>query len=71
MKYTKPIDLHLHGEAVLSGEIKLQRGQWVKCGNGLSRYVGINQGRTIWVAHSQGNSKDTAQRFKELCEIIN
>ena len=71
MKYTKPIDLHLHGESVLSGEIKLQRGQWVKCGNVLSRYVGIHQGRTIWAAHPQGNSKDTAQRFKDLCEINN
>ena len=70
MKFIKPIDLWTHGEAVLKGQIKLQRGQWVKCGNDMARFVGISKGRTLWVAHNQGNSKDTLQRFKDLCAAI-
>ena len=70
MQYIKPINLWTHGDAVLNGQIKLQRGQWVKCGSDLARYVGISKGGTIWVAHNQSNSRDTAKRFRDLCQAI-
>ena len=69
MKFIKPIDLWIHGDAILSGQIKLQRGQWVLCGSQLSRFVGV-KGRSLWVAHSQGNKADTKQRFLDLCEAF-
>jgi len=69
MKYIKPIDLWKHGDAVLEGQIKLQRGQWVRCGSQLSRFVGV-KGRYLWVAHQQGNKADTRKRFQDLCEAM-
>ena len=69
MQFIKPIDLWIHGDAVISGQIKLQRGQWVKCGSQLSRYVGVKN-RCLWVAHSQGNKADTKKRFLDLCEAF-
>ena len=44
MKYIKPIDIWAFGDKVRSGEIKLQRGQWVRLGaeGKLSRYYGTN-----------------------------
>jgi len=35
-----------------------------------ARFVGISKGGTLWVAHNQGNSKDTLHRFKDLCAAI-
>jgi len=69
MKFIKPIDLWVHGDSVISGQIKLQRGQWVLCGPQLSRFVGV-KGRSLWVAHSQGNKAETRQRFTDLCEAF-
>ena len=69
MKYIKAIDLWTHGDAVLSGQIKLQRGQWVDCGHQRSRFVGV-KGRSLWVAHWQGSTSHTRQRFKDLCEAF-
>lgn len=66
MKYIKAIDLWTHGDAVLAGQIKLQRGQWVRCGSQLSRFVGVKN-KCLWVAHQQGSKKQTRQRFKDLC----
>ncbi len=70
MKFIKPIDLWIHGDAVLSGQIKLQRGQYVRCGSQLSRFVGVKNKTSLWVAHSQGNKTDTRQRFIDLCEAF-
>jgi len=70
MKFIKPIDLWIHGDAILSGQIKLQRGQWVLCGSQLSRFVGVKDKRSLWVAHSQGSKAETRQRFIDLCEAF-
>ena len=68
MKYLPAINLwdNATHQAVLSGQIKLQAGQWVRCGNGrLSRFVRTT-GRSIWVAHWQGSADATEKRFKAL-----
>tara|TARA_R110000868_G_scaffold205434_2_gene453944 strand:- start:179 stop:391 length:213 start_codon:yes stop_codon:yes gene_type:complete len=70
MKFIKPIDLWIHGDAILSGQIKLQRGQWVKCGPQLSRFVGVKDKRALWVAHTQGSKTETRRRFIDLCEAF-
>jgi len=67
MKYLPTIDLWGMGvqEAIYSGRLKLQRGQWMICGANNShrcRFVGANEGH-INVVHHQGNSKDTNDLF--------
>ena len=70
MKYLPTIDLwnHAFHSAVRTGQLKLQVGQWVKCGNEKkSRFVCVTpKAKTFWVAHPQGNGKETLERFKTL-----
>lgn len=57
--------------ALRSGQLKLQRGQWCRCGDDkqLSRFVGIHAGgRSIWVAHPEGK-RGTVESFKRLCSV--
>jgi hypothetical protein len=45
-KYIKAIDIWAYGEAVMSGQIKLQPGQWVRLGpdnDKLSRFHHANK----------------------------
>jgi len=51
--------------AIETGQIKLQRGQWLRCGNSKHRcrYVGLLGGRSIWVTHWMGSSKGTNLKF--------
>lgn len=68
MRYLPTLDLWDNAiqTAVLHGQIKLQRGQWVRCGSAkLSRFV-RNTGRSLWVAHPQGTPSETRQRFLDL-----
>jgi hypothetical protein len=69
MKYLPTLDLWNHSiqSAILAGQIKLQCGQWVKCGEGKpSRFV-KSTGRSLWVAHPQGTPAKTRERFLSLC----
>lgn len=69
MRYLKTLDLWDNNtqKAIIQGQIKLQVGQWVKCGSEhLSRFVKVSQGRTLWVSHPQGTPKETRERFKSL-----
>jgi hypothetical protein len=71
MKYLPTLDLWNNAiqQAVISGQIKLQCGQWVKCGGGKpSRFV-RSTGSSLWVAHSQGNAKATQERFLSLVSV--
>ena len=53
-------------KAVVSGQIKLQTGQWVRCGGGkLSRFVCVHN-KVLWIAHWQGSGKATQNKFKSL-----
>lgn len=70
MKFSKAIDLWAAGvqEAIMNGTLKLQRGQWVICGDSKhkSRWVGI-RGSSLWVSHWKGNGSRTRAAFIDLC----
>lgn len=53
-------------DAVISGQIRLQTGQWIILNNGgtRSRFVCVSQGSSIWAIHPE-NGKIQAERFKE------
>lgn len=61
-QFQKTLELWGKEDAILRGEIVLQRGQWVTCGGGVkSRYMGTN-GRSIDVVHG-GTTKEVTQKF--------
>lgn len=68
MKYLKTLDLWQPTiqDAICSGQIKLQRGQWLTCGvsNKRCRYVSHTK-RTINVIHWQGTSTATTDKFNQ------
>lgn len=69
MKFLPVIDLWNAGvdSAVRSGQLRLQKGQWVQCGDSerLSRFVKATP-TTIYVAHPNGEKISTG-RFSECC----
>ena len=70
MRYTKVVDLWDHNTAymVRTGQLKLQAGLWVKCGQKQpSRFVKIQDSGVIVAAHPQDGN--THKRFKSLCKI--
>ena len=74
MKYLPIIDLSSNSVmiALAAGQLKLQRGQWIRCNIGdkrPSRYVATRDG-VIYASHWQGSSKETNARFKMLCSIV-
>lgn len=56
MKFMPAIDLYVYGNQVMSGQIKLQIGQWVICGSKSkkSRFVRASK-KIIYVVHPHGN----------------
>ena len=58
---------------VIKGDLKLQRGQWIRCGSDrLSRFVGVSSNGVIWAVHP-GNPKDndtTGIKFRESCRLF-
>lgn len=74
MKYVKAIDIWAYADAIRSGQIKLQKGQWVRLGpNGtLSRYHHSN-GSNITAFHYPNATKKfrayeaACQEIKALC----
>ena len=70
MRYTKTVDLWDSNTAhmVRTGQLKLQAGQWVKCGQEKpSRFVKIEDSGVIVAAHPQDGN--TSNRFKTLCKF--
>ena len=74
MRYRKTLNIwnHLIQTAIQNGAIKLQVGQWLRCGPNdgrrLCRYVGLSRGSII-VAHWQGNSSETTKRFIDAAKF--
>ena len=71
MKFQKSVNVWADGvsEAIGNGTLKLQTGQWLRCGEHAdhpARFVGVTPSGSIWVAHWQGNSQATTQRFNNL-----
>lgn len=67
MKFLPTIDLWATGiqQALTTGALKLQRGQWVRCGNGKpSRFVRATS-TSIWAVHY---CPDQNKKFMGICE---
>ena len=60
-------------KAIETGQIKLQRGQWLCCGTEgkRCRYVGLTSGKSIWVTHWQGSPEKTNAKFLNAVEAYN
>lgn len=70
-RYIPAVDVHdpAVSDALYSGAIRLQCGQWIKTGSkNLSRFVKLTPGG-IWAAHWNGSGKLRAERFKQLVSI--
>jgi hypothetical protein len=72
MRYLPTIDLNNQSThaALLNGQLKLQCGQWVKCGAGhSSRFVKLTyRGGSIYAVHPNGpigKGKVSTARFQE------
>jgi len=66
MKYLPTLDLWAPGmtEALYSGALQLQRGQWVRCGQARpSRFVRATRS-SIWAVHPQ---PDQEKHFATVC----
>jgi hypothetical protein len=73
MRYIKTPDLWDPStqDALRAGNLKLQSGQWVYCGDKEhpSIFVGINlKSGTIWAAHWNGSDKARRERYNTLRE---
>jgi hypothetical protein len=70
MKFAPILDLWDNGvqDALYSGALRLQRGQWIKCGKDSrpSRFVRANKNQ-IWLVHY---SPCQTARFAEVCAIF-
>lgn len=69
MKYLPTIDLWSNGiiDALHSGALRLQRGQWVRCGQERpSRFVRATPA-SIWAIHPQPGQ---ARQFLSVCQAF-
>ena len=75
MKYITTLDVWDNSikKAIETGQIKLQRGQWLRCGSEgkRCRYVGLTSGKSIWVTHWQGSPEKTNAKFLNAVEAYN
>ena len=70
MRYQKPIDLWADNntDKLITGELVLQPGQWVKCGNGpLSVYEGVH-GLAVYVFHGSDSSQ-ARKKYRRFVDI--
>ena len=53
------------GEAIRLGQLKLQKGQWIKCGAKAkpSRFVLRKASGSIWAVHPDGSGKVNPKTF--------
>lgn len=68
MKYLPTVDLWSPAiaAAVRTGQLKLQPGQWVRCGSAkLSRFVKTTK-HTVWAVHPHGEAGVSHTRFRAL-----
>ena len=70
MRFVGALDLWDLGtiQAIQNGQLRLQPGQWVRCGNErLSRLVRISEAGVVWAIHPkrQGKGRD-GQQFREF-----
>jgi len=69
MRFRRTVDLWQPGtlEALRSGRLRLQTGQWVRCGQQRpSRFVAVKRSGVIWAVHPEGSRGVTNDRFRAL-----
>tara|TARA_R100001463_G_scaffold103844_1_gene158341 strand:+ start:327 stop:569 length:243 start_codon:yes stop_codon:yes gene_type:complete len=75
MQYMTTLNVWDHSikKAIENGQIKLQCGQWLRCGTKgkRCRYVGLTSGKSIWVTHWQGSPEKTNADFLNSVEAYN
>lgn len=68
MRYLKALNLWDEGThaALITGQLRLQVGQWVYCGSGRpSRFVGVDlKSGTIDAVHFTGTGASTLKKFR-------
>lgn len=59
-------------DAVRSGQIRLQVGQWVQCGPGKkSRFVCVRPCGDIWCVHADGSIDNPTVRRERFTDCVN
>jgi len=53
-------------DAVLSGQLRLQCGQWIETAGGVSRFVGVTDSGIIYAAHRGAGGVVSRERFDDL-----
>ena len=74
MRFRKTVDLwdSKNITRILDGSLRLQTGQWVRCGSDkLSRFVRLLPCGTIHAAHWNGSGAARQSRFTDLRGIYN
>ena len=75
MRFRSTIDLWEPGikAAIKSGDLKLQRGQWCRCGRTgkRCRFVGLTDQKSVWVTHWQGSPAETEAGFRDAVQAMN
>ena len=69
MRFKKAFNVWEPGvqDSIMNGTLKLQRGQWVRCGDSKpSRFVRVG-GASIWLIHY---SPEQTENFLKLCDFM-
>ena len=72
MKFLPVVDLWNHAiqSAVVSGQLKLQVGQWVRCGSdSLSRFVRVTESGSLYVVHPTEGGRIKRVDFSHKVDI--
>lgn len=74
VRFLPVVDLWAVGvqPALLSGQLRLQRGQWVRCGDERpSRFIGLSEQGVIFAVHPLGDGKAAGKgRFVEVSQAL-
>ena len=71
MRFRKTLNLWQPGalEDLRSGRLRLQVGQWVRCGpQRPSRFVAVKRTGVVWAVHPEGDRGVTNARFRALID---
>ena len=72
MRYLPTIDIWNRGihTAIVSGQLKLQSGQWIQCGTGApSRFISVSDIGVINAVHWSGDGKTTRNKYLQRARL--
>jgi hypothetical protein len=75
MKYLPTLNIWNNAtvNAIISGQIKIQTGQWLTCGDQnpkKCRFVRLSKSRVLHVVHWQGSSESTTKKFNQAINLL-